>query len=107
MPSNPHILHLEQILSEMNGSMELVEDDEFERRLDSAVRNPSSSERVSPLMTYSPGTGEKDLRENGIETIDNTLTLQILYRLGFQWPVADERYIRAFTARLEDEGFFS
>lgn len=107
MPSNPHILHLEQILSEMNGSMELVEDDEFERRLDNAVRNPSSSDRVSPLMTYSPGTGEKDLTENGIGTIDNTLTLQILYRLGFQWPVADERYIRAFTARLEDEGFFS
>lgn len=107
MPSNPHILHLEQILKEMRSSIELLEDDEFGKRLDSALSDPSLTDKVSALMTYSPGTGEKDLVENGIATIDNTLTLQILYRLGFQWPVADGKYIHAFTVRLEDEGFFS
>jgi len=107
MPSNPHICHLEQILREIGGSIDLVEDDEYEKRLEEALRDPSSTERVSALMTYSPGAGEGNLRENGIERVDNTLTLQILYRLGFQWPLVDAAYIHAFTQRLEDEGFFS
>ncbi len=107
MPSNQHLCHLEQILKEMNGEIELVEDDEFEKRLDEALKNSAASDKVSSLMTYTPGKGEENLRENGVDTIDNTLTLQILYRLAFQWPIADEKYVSAFTRHLRETGFFS
>lgn len=105
MPSNQHLCHLGKLLFEMKDDIELVEDEEFEKRLTLALENPESSEVVSSLMTYSSVNDE--FMENGVESIDNTLTLQILYRLGFQWPLVDERYIKAFTSKLKEEGFFS
>ncbi len=107
MPSDQHLCHLGQILNEMDGEIKLVEDDEFEKRLNTALSDPTVSDKVSSLMTYSQGAGENDIRENGIDRIDNTLTLQILYRLGFQWPVIDGKYIKAFSEKLEEVGFFS
>ncbi len=107
MPSNQHLCHLEKLLGDMKSDIQLVEDDEFEKRLDSALKDPSLTEKVSSLMTYSPSHGEENLRENGVDAVDNTLTLQILYRLGFQWPLIDGKYIKAFTSHLEDVGFFS
>ncbi len=107
MPSNPHLCHLETILFEIDGRMEFVEEDEFEKRLSEALNNPALSEKVSALMTYSTSKSGKENVENGVESIDNRLTLQILYRLGFQWPEADGKYVKAFASRLRDEGFFS
>ncbi len=106
MPSNQHLRHLADILEEMDGSIRLVEDEEFSRDLSSALSDDRRSETVSPLMTYSSGRGEETLRENGIETVDNALTLQILYRLGFRWPVTGSSYVRAFTEKLRKKGFF-
>ncbi len=106
MPSNQYLCHLGKLLSEINDGIELVEEDEFEKRLSLALENPDTSDIVSSLMTYSSSSNEKELVENGVDSIDNTLTLQLLYRLGFQWPIADESYVKAFTSKLKESGFF-
>ena len=61
---------------------------------------------VSSLMIYVAAKGEETLVENGVTSLDNTLTLQILYRLGFRWPVTDSEYVRRFSSRLMEKGFF-
>ena len=61
---------------------------------------------VSSLMIYVAAKGEETLVENGVTSLDNTLTLQILYRLGFRWPVTDSEYVRRFASRLMEKGFF-
>lgn len=57
-------------------------------------------------MTYASAKGEETLVENGAAALDNILTLQILYRLGFRWPVTDSAYVKRFASRLREKGFF-
>ncbi len=107
MPSNQHLCHLGNLLLEMKDDMDFVEDEEFENRLSKALEDPVLSDVVSSLMTYSSSAREDNLVENGVESIDNTLTLQILYRMLFQWPLADGNYVKGFTGKLKDSGFFN
>ncbi len=106
MPSDPYLRHLGNLLSDIDSSMKGVEDDAFSKSVASALENPSLSEAVSSLMTYASSKGEETLVENGAAALDNTLTLQILYRLGFRWPVTDSEYVKRFASRLREKGFF-
>ncbi len=106
MPSNQHLRHLGNILTEIRQDFKFVEEETFAQDMEQALKDPARADSVSSLMTYSSSKGEESLRENGADTIDNTLTLQILYRLGFQWPLTDSSYVKKFSEKLFKEGFF-
>ncbi len=105
MPSNHNLNSLGRVLSDIRQDMKWVEDDDFKASLDASLSDRGKSEAVSSLLTYSCSDGE-EYKENGVETLDNSTTRQILYRMGFSWPVIDGEYIGKFVKWLKEAGFF-
>ena len=106
MPSNQHLIHIGDVVTELSkdNPVKLVEDDEFFKGLDEALSDKEKSEKVSSLLVYQ---GRQDeARMCGVENLDNSYTTQILYRLGFHWPVTGNNYVDQFAQRLRKLGFF-
>ncbi|MBQ0002114.1 MAG: amino acid adenylation domain-containing protein [Treponema sp.] len=93
-------------LSDSDKKMELVEDEEFSVALKEALNNPEKSDAMRPLLAYSTSKNEKNIQTYGFEVIDASYTQQILYRLGFNWPMTDSSYLGRLLKELNDNKFF-
>ena len=108
MPSNQHFIHIGDVLMQLskNNPIKMVEDDEFVSELNVSLSDKEKSEKVSTLLVYQGHSKENDVRMLGVENLDNSYTIQILYRLGFSWPITDEKYVDMFSSRLRELKFF-
>jgi amino acid adenylation domain-containing protein len=108
MSSNNHFIHIGDVLKTLsrNNLIRMVENEEFSTILNNALNDQTISDKVSSLLVYQNNTRQSDIKTLGVESLDNELTIQILYRLGFSYPVSDEDYVNAFAARLRKLGFF-
>ena len=91
------------IIKPLGLDIEPAEDEEYENALDEALADKSKQEGVSGLIT-SIGSGK--VKKIWVP-VDNTYTIQALYRLGIKWPFISEEYIYTFVKYLDDVGFFS
>ena len=57
---------------------------------------------VSCLISYN--SSESVAREYILS--DNSFTIKALYRLGYKWPITDEKYLDRSIASLSTLGFF-
>lgn len=82
--------------------IDIVPDGEFEARVNEYASNNKESDAVSGLIAYL----SRD--ENDIYTVDysNTFTTNVLYRLGFKWPITDDEYMEKAIMDLDTMGFF-
>ena len=62
-----------------------------------------SREAVSSLVAYNSNDNTEEI---GPESCDNSLTMQILERLGYSWPETGVSYIRRFIRKLGEKGYF-
>ena len=92
-----------EIIKPLGLNIEPVEEDDYETALDEALADKSKQEGVSGLIT-SIGSGKV---KKIWMPVDNTYTIQTLYRLGIKWPFISEEYIYNFVKFLEDLDFFS
>ena len=108
MPSNQHLIHIGDVLMQIdeNNPLKMVEDEEFIKELNTALSDKDKQEKVSPLLVYQNHKGKNELRMLGLESLDNSYTIQILYRLGFTWPITDKEYVSKFASKLRKLGFF-
>ena len=93
-------------LSGPGNEIRLVEPEELQALLSNALEDPDKSELMRPLLAYASSKKEGDVRSYGFDVMNASQTLQILYRLGFRWPITDSEYVGRFSARLEKLGFF-
>ena len=91
------------IIKPLGLDIEPAEDDDYENALDEALADKSKQEGVSGLIT-SIGSGK--VKKIWVP-VDNTYTIQVLYRLGIKWPFISEDYIYNFVKYLDDLDFFS
>ncbi|MBR0146322.1 MAG: hypothetical protein IJM25_06665 [Eubacterium sp.] len=80
-----------------------TERDEYEKAFAEAWNYPAKASLLTSLIAYTTGAGE---RERQILTMDSEYTLQVLYRLGFIWPITSGDYFRRFMVMLNGLGFF-
>ena len=82
--------------------MKLVEMDEFMQKLNMAAENPDLVMLLRPLMAYETNNGHI---MHGIGA-ENRYTTQVLYRLGFRWPMTARGYVARFIRAIGTLGYF-
>ena len=104
-PNNTHRQFLSDILNgfaESGITLKRVEPEEFQQALDRMMENPDLVTLLRPLMAYNMGAGHKT---RWIEST-NDYTTQVLYRLGFQWPITASDYVHRFVDTIVGFDFF-
>jgi hypothetical protein len=97
---------MEGIFSELKNlgyPIEYVEREDFGKAFAKAQSDPEKASELTSIMAYMPSpTGRQSVRL----TRHCEYTLQVLYRLGFCWPVTTWDYIERFVSALGGLGYF-
>jgi nucleoside-diphosphate-sugar epimerase len=102
-PHRPLIGDVVRALNEEGYPVRGAEPEEFMAALNEALSNDKSREAVSSLVAYNSNDNTEEI---GPESCDNSLTMQILERLGYSWPETGVSYIRKFIRKLGEKGYF-
>ena len=105
-PNNTHRQFLSDILNgfaEAGITLKRVEIEEFQQSLDRMMENPDLVTLLRPLMAYDMGAGHQT---RWIES-SNEYTTQVLYRLGFQWPITAKGYVHRFVDTIVGFDYFN
>ncbi len=105
-PNNTHRQFLSDILNgfaEAGITLKRVETEEFQQALDRMMENPDLVTLLRPLMAYDMGAGHQT---RWIES-SNEYTTQVLYRLGFQWPLTAISYVHRFVDTIIGFDYFN
>ena len=102
---NSHHIYMADLIYAMRDygfKIDIVRDEDFEATVKEFAKNNKDSEAVSGLIAYTSHN------ENEIYTLDygNRFTSQILYRLGYKWPITDDRYLESAIEALDRLAFF-
>jgi len=104
MPSNQHITLQGDIVTDMARALkkplELVESGVFGQAVQEALASPELVDSMRPFMAYRSGETQTKMKTAGPGDFSNTHTIQVLYRLGFCWPVTGTEYVIRFTNNL-------
>lgn len=105
-PFNNHMLMMGDLYMEMDRiglHSQAAETEEYEKALEEAKQNPEMVKILSSMLAYqNMAHGQK------IFTVgkSNKYTMQVLYRMGFHWPVTSLDYMKRFISALRGLGFF-
>ena len=103
--ANSHEIELGDVISAMNDfgyPIAMVDDETFMAKLNEYMSDEEKQMDVSCLISYN--SSESVAREYILS--DNSFTIKALYRLGYKWPITDEKYLDRSIASLSTLGFF-
>ena len=106
MPMNPHRALIQDVIGELQQAgykINFVSQKEMTAALQVALSDAGKSDSLVPLMAYANNNGIEEL---GLDAVNTSYTLQVLYRLGFQWEETGSLYIRKFISKLKELKFF-
>ncbi|MBI5681385.1 MAG: amino acid adenylation domain-containing protein [Methanobacterium sp.] len=104
---NNHNIYIADIIEIMNSvglDIEGAEEDEFKIAFAEAMEDESKQEAISGLVT-AVGMGKGKGR--ALVSVVNNYTIQILYRLGYKWPLISDEYLVMFIQYLKEMNFFN
>ncbi len=105
-PYNNHALIMNDLYAEMDKSglkSHPAENDEYSQALSKAKEDPEKAKVLSSFIAYQNMAHGKKTYPVGKS---NALTMQVLYRMGFRWPVTSLDYMKRFLTMLEELGYF-
>ena len=102
---NSHQIYMGDLIYAMRNhgfDIRIVKDDEFEQAVKEYAAAHEDSDAVSGLIAYASRDEEQ------IYTVGytNQFTTEVLYRLGYKWPITDDRYLENAIDALDKLGFF-
>ena len=103
---NGHWIEMGDVIAAMNVAgidVEVVDEETFSTRLSEAMKDESKNMLVAGLISYL--SSDADTVRSYVQE-DHTFTINALYRLGYRWPMTDERYLRNAIEALDSLGFF-
>lgn len=105
-PFNNHMLMMGDLYMEMDKiglHSVAAEQEEYEQALEDAKQDPEKAKILSSMLAYqNMAHGQKTFAVKK----SNEYTMQVLYRMGFRWPVTSADYMRRFIKALYGLGFF-
>lgn len=105
-PFNNHTLIMGDLYTEMDRlglHSKAAEYDEYALALEQAEQDPEKAKILSSMIAYqNMAHGQKTF----VVGKSNTFTMQVLYRMGFIWPVTSLDYMKRFINALRSLGFF-
>lgn len=102
---NSHQIYMSDVIWAMRDygfDIEVVSDAEFEEALKEAADQAEKSDAVLGLIAYNSDDEE---RRYEIPS-DNRFTVEVLYRLGYKWPITDDAYMEHAIRALDEMEFF-
>lgn len=105
-PHNNHFVPLGDIILQMRRmgmDIELAEDGAYREALKKAQADPEKARVLTTLLAYENMDASKQIEPVEVE---NEYTTQVLYRLGFEWPMTSRHYMERFLQALDGLGFF-
>lgn len=105
-PYNHHYILYGDIFEEMRRAgfpIDAVEAPEFAEALTEAEADPVKARVLSSMIAY------RDMAHGKVAIPipkNNAYTMQVLYRLGYRWPVTSWQYVTRFLNALQGLGFF-
>ena len=103
--TNSHRIYMSDVIRAMREygfEIDIVSDEEFAQRLNDYAKDHEESESVSGLIAYASHDANHIY---GID-YDNTFTVEMLYRLGYLWPITDSSYLKSAISALAGLTFF-
>ena len=103
---NGHWIEMGDVVAAMNAAgidVEVVDEETFSTRLSEAMKDESKNMLVAGLISYL--SSDADTVRSYVPE-EHTFTKNALYRLGYRWPLTDERYLRNAIEALDSLGFF-
>ncbi len=104
---NGHWIEMGDVIAAMNAAgipVDVVKEEEFSARLSAALQDDKTNMLVSGLISYL--SSDADTVRSYVPE-DHTFTKNALYRLGYRWPLTDERYLTGAIEALMSLDFFS
>ena len=89
-------------MNEFGYPIEMVDDATFMAKLNEFMKDESKQMDVSCLISYDSSDGST--RDYILS--DNSFTIKALYRLGYRWPITEEKYLDRSISSLATLGFF-
>ena len=105
-PYNTHRQFLSDILdgfAEAGITLKRVETEEFQLAIERMMDNPDLVMLLRPLMAYNTNDSHKT---RYIEST-NDFTTQVLYRMGYQWPITATDYVHRFVDTIVGFDYFN
>jgi thioester reductase-like protein len=103
---NNHNICIADIIDVMNSvglNISGVEEHEFNNAFNESSKDESKQEKISGLLT---NVGMGDDKGRSVISVINRYTIQILYRLGYKWPLISDEYLVMFMKYLKEMDFF-
>ena len=102
---NDHIINMADVIYAMKDygfDIEIVDSDTFSKALSDATKDEKMADAVLGLVAYDTNN------ENAAIAIgsDNRFTKNVLYRLGYKWPITDNKYLANAIEALDTLNFF-
>lgn len=102
---NSHQIYMGDLIYAMRNhgfDIRIVKDAEFEQAVKEYAAAHEDSDAVSGLIAYA-SREEEPIYPVGYT---NQFTTEVLYRLGYKWPITDDRYLENAIDALDKLGFF-
>lgn len=102
---NSHQIYMGDLIYAMRNhgfDIQIVADETFEQAVKAYAAAHEDSDAVSGLIAYA-SRNEEEIYTVGYQ---NQFTTQVLYRLGYKWPITDDRYLENAVDALDKLGFF-
>ena len=102
---NDHIINMADVIyamKEYGFDIDIVNDERFSEAISEAAKDESMADAVLGLVAYNSGS-EDAVIELGS---DNRFTKNVLYRLGYKWPITDNNYLANAIEALDTLSFF-
>ena len=106
-PINHHNVAIGDVIRAMQScglDIKFVEQEEFQATWQAAEEDPIKANILTSSIAYR--SGDKDAKVITFPK-NNLYTMQILYRMGYGWPMTMWEYIEKFINMLQRLGFFS
>ncbi len=103
-PYNDHHIYMSDVLTALfqkGVPLRPCEREEYEVAYNEAMLNRKKARHLNSLIAYQ----EHGKRVVPIKTT-NSYTSQILFRLGFKWPITSTEYLKNFFDKMIELGFF-
>ena len=103
---NSHFIYMSDVvrnLQDYGFDIRIVPAEEFEGIVRNALKDDRFRDAVLGIIAYDSGS-EEFLR---LTESDNRFTSEVLYRLGFFWPITDSRYLKNVIEILDGFDFFA
>ena len=104
-PYNRYALDMGAVIAALNArgiDVDAVSRGEFAAHVDALRNDPTHAAELQGILHYA---GQL-LSNRKMAPVDNTWTTTVLYRLGFRWKPADDRYLANFFDMLSGIGAF-